>query len=204
MAKGLFISLEGEDKAGKSTQARLLAETLDGHGIPVVLTREPGGSPLGERLRGILLAAAAESAWAEVLLYAADRAEHVQRVIRPALAAGKVVVTDRYVDSSLAYQSYGLGLPLAEVAAVNRLATGGLKPDRTFLLRLDEEGLARRGLGSDGMEERGPGYRALVRQGFWELAAAEPERFRVLDAGSSPQELAKQIWAEVRSLWEEG
>ncbi len=180
---GRFIALEGGEGCGKSTQARLLAGHLDAR-----LTREPGGTPAGERLRDIVLDPATGDLdfRAEVLLIAAARADHVARVIRPALNAGEDVVCDRYVASSLAYQGHGRGLPVAEVALVNDWGTGGLRPDLTILIDVDEEVAAERmGTDLDRLEAVGDGFHQRVAAGYRSLAAEDPDRWAVID-GSGP------------------
>jgi dTMP kinase len=184
MAKGFFITLEGPDGGGKSTQARLLVDYLQKAGHEAVLTREPGGTPLAEEIRNLLLTPTAENLapMTEILLYAAARAQHVQGLIRPALAAGKVVICERFIDSSLAYQGFGLGWNLELIKAVNRLAIGQFMPDCTFLLDNDaESGLARVAQRADAtnssvdrIEARGVAFQQRVRQGYLELAAQEP------------------------------
>jgi dTMP kinase len=184
MAKGFFITLEGPDGGGKSTQARLLVDYLQKAGHEAVLTREPGGTPLAEEIRNLILTPTAENLapMTEILLYAAARAQHVQGLIRPALAAGKVVICERFIDSSLAYQGFGLGWDLELIKAVNRSAIGQFMPDCTFLLDNDaENGLARvaqradaTNSGVDRIEARGVAFQQRVRQGYLELAAQEP------------------------------
>ncbi|MCL6450965.1 MAG: dTMP kinase [Acetobacteraceae bacterium] len=188
-----FITLEGIDGSGKSTQFVMLVKSLEAQGVPVVGSREPGGTPAGELLRGLLLDPATSlSAPAEALLYAAARAENVARVILPALLAGRVVVCDRFVDSSLAYQGRGLGLDLEWVRQVNRGAVQGLRPGLTLLFDIDPaQDLRRSDAGPaftpDRIEARGEEFRRRVRRGYLELAAAEPERIKVVrvegDAG---------------------
>lgn len=211
---GVFLTFEGIDGCGKSTQVALLAERLAARGCSVVRTREPGGTPLGVELRRLLLAgrqgrAGAEagadegllpSPVAEMLLLAADRAQHVARVIRPALAAGKVVISDRYVDSSLAYQAAALGLPEADVRAVNEVATGGLRPHLTILLDLDPvRAYARAGEAPDRIEGRGLEFQRRVRAAYRELARREPQRWAVLDVdGRTVEEVHQLVAAAVR------
>jgi len=182
----VFITLEGPEGGGKSEGARWLGAWLVGHGYPVTLTREPGGTVLGERLRDVVLAAETPpSPLAALLLFSASRAELVQSVIRPALDAGHLVICDRYVDSTLAYQGFGDGLPLDELRAVNHLATGGLAPDVTFLLDVPAEvGLKRRADGGEwnGMDARNLAFHRRVREGFLTLAREDPPRWRVIDA----------------------
>jgi dTMP kinase len=183
MAKGFFITLEGPDGGGKSTQARLLVEYLKKAGREVVFTREPGGTPLAEEIRRVILTPTPEdlAPLAEILLYAAARAQHVQELIGPALAAGKIVICERFLDSSLAYQGYGMGGNLELIRTVNRLAIGGYMPDCTFLLDNDvENGLDRvtqradaTNSGVDRIEARGMAFQQRVRRGYLELAAKE-------------------------------
>lgn len=201
---GLFLALEGGEGAGKSTQATLLAQELRRRGVDVVLTAEPGGTPLGQRLRALLLdpAVGVMASRTEALLYAADRAEHVAGVIRPALERGAVVVTDRYIDSSLAYQGDGRLLRTDEVARISRWATEGLHPDVTFLLDVDPAvGLGRIAPGGvDRMEAESGEFHARVRESFRRLAAAHPTRYVVLSAAESPDVLAARIRSEVERL----
>ena len=201
--RGLFIALEGGEGAGKTTQARLLAIWLREQGYDVITTREPGATKVGMRLRAVLLdtAHAGLSARAETLLYAADRAEHVASVINPALDRGAVVVTDRYVDSSLAYQGAGRKLPAAEVARVNQWATGGLVPDLTVLLDMPPaNGLGRRARSADRLEAEPLDFHERVRSGFLGLARAEPQRYLVLDASRPAAELSREIQERIRDM----
>jgi dTMP kinase len=201
--RGLFIALEGGEGAGKTTQARLLAIWLREQGYDVVTTREPGATKVGMRLRAVLLdtAHAGLSARAETLLYAADRAEHVATVINPALDRGAVVVTDRYVDSSLAYQGAGRKQPAAEVARMNQWATGGLVPDLTVLLDMPPaHGLGRRARSADRLEAEPLDFHERVRTGFLSLARAEPERYLVLDASRPAGELSREIQERIRDM----
>ena len=200
---GVFIALEGGEGAGKTTQARLLAIWLRDQGYDVITTREPGATKIGMRLRAILLDTAHTglSARAETLLYAADRAEHVSSVILPALERGAVVVTDRYVDSSLAYQGAGRHQPTAEVAQLNQWATGGLVPDLTVLLDMPPAGgLGRRARSADRLEAEPLDFHERVRRGFLSLAAAEPDRYLVLDASQSPEDVSRAIQERVRDM----
>ncbi|GAA1993521.1 dTMP kinase [Kitasatospora viridis] len=186
---GFFIALEGGDGAGKSTQAQALAEWIRSKGHEVVLTREPGGSPVGQRLRGLVLDVGNTglSHRAEALIYAADRAEHVENVIRPALARGAVVITDRYMDSSIAYQGAGRDLAATEVARISRWATGGLVPDLTVVLDVDPAQARERFTEAlDRLENEPVEFHARVRAGFLALAAADPARYLVVDASKSP------------------
>jgi dTMP kinase len=178
---GLFVTFEGVDRAGKTTQARMLVDAL---GERAVAVREPGGTPVGERVREILKDATVElGPVAEALLFAAARAELVARVIRPALDDGRVVVSDRYLDSSLAYQGEARGLGVEEVARVNRFATGDLEPDVTFLLDLAPEEAAARGGEADRFENEGRALQEQVRAAYARLAEADPARWRRIDAG---------------------
>ena len=199
---GLFVTFEGGEGSGKSTQLARLAERLRGGGYDPLVTREPGGTPLAEGIRALLLdPGRAPAAITEALLMVAARAELVGSVIRPALAAGRVVLCDRYGDSTLAYQGGGRGLDAAQLAAWNRAATGGLVPELTLLFDVAPElGLARRA-GAAGTPNRldleSGAFHARVRQRYLELAAAEPGRFVVLDAAREPDALAAEVWASV-------
>ncbi|MFF4588033.1 dTMP kinase [Streptomyces sp. NPDC001388] len=189
-ANGFFIALEGGDGAGKSTQAEALAEWIRAKGHEVVLTREPGATPVGKRLRSILLdvSSAGLSHRAEALLYAADRAEHVDTVVRPALERGAVVITDRYVDSSVAYQGAGRDLSPTEIARISRWATNGLVPHLTVLLDVSPETARERFTEApDRLESEPAEFHTRVRSGFLTLAAADPGRYLVVDAGQEPE-----------------
>ncbi|MGW1039628.1 dTMP kinase, partial [Streptomyces sp. NPDC002547] len=193
---GFFIALEGGDGAGKSTQAEALAEWIRGKGHEVVLTREPGATPVGKRLRSILLdvSSAGLSHRAEALLYAADRAEHVDTVVRPALERGAVVVSDRYIDSSVAYQGAGRDLSPTEIARINRWATNGLVPHLTVLLDVAPETARERFTEApDRLESEPAEFHARVRSGFLTLAAADPGRYLVVDAGQEPEAVTTVI-----------
>src|SRR6478672_11834192 len=172
----MFASFEGADGSGKSTQAQLLYETLAAEGRDVVLTREPGGTELGERARELVLNGPEMGAWAEAALYAASRAEHVEEVIRPALERGAIVVCDRYIDSSLAYQGVGRGLGVEEILQLNIAVTGGLLPDVTFFLLLDPEVAAGRWAEQDRLERAGLELQQRVDAAYRELAKRFPER----------------------------
>jgi len=195
-AGAFFVAFEGGEGAGKSTQTELLAAWLRGRGHEVVVTREPGATPAGQRLRAVLLdpSMQALSPRAEALLYAADRADHVAAVIAPALARGAVVVTDRYVDSSLAYQGAGRALPLDEVRRLSRWATGGLRPDITVLLDVPADVGLRRSAGpTDRLESEPLDFHDRVRAGFRDLAVREPERYVVIDATQPPAVVAQRV-----------
>ncbi|MGC9670305.1 dTMP kinase [Planosporangium sp. 12N6] len=206
--RGLFIVFEGGEGAGKSTQVNRLAETLRAQGRDVLVTREPGATEVGERIRGLLLhdqpASGTLTPRAEALLYAADRAHHVAALVRPALARGEVVISDRYVDSSLAYQGAGRTLPVDEVSWLSSWATGGLKPDLTVLLDVDPQvGLARVGAretGADRLENESEAFHERVRYAFLDLAAADSGRYLVLDAGRSPDVIAEAVAERVAEL----
>lgn len=206
-SRGLFVSFEGGEASGKSLQARLLAEALRRDGRDVVLSREPGGTAAGERIREILLhaEAIALSPEAQALLFSAARAQHVRDVIRPALSAGKVVVADRFFDSTLAYQGYGLGADLGGLRAVTAFATGGLVPARSFLLDVPVEvAIERRGRDRgrawDRYEVPDRGFHERVRDGYLRLAAADPGRFVVVHGDRGEDEIAAQIRGEVEAL----
>ncbi|MFI9601513.1 dTMP kinase [Streptomyces sp. NPDC052043] len=189
-ASGFFIALEGGDGAGKSTQAEALADWIRSKGHEVVLTREPGATPVGKRLRSILLDVSSQglSHRAEALLYAADRAEHVDTVVRPALERGAVVITDRYIDSSVAYQGAGRDLSPTEIARISRWATNGLVPHLTVLLDVSPETARERFTEApDRLESEPAEFHARVRSGFLALAAADPGRYLVVDAGQEPE-----------------
>lgn len=192
---GFFVAFEGGEGVGKSTQIARVAAWLRARGREVVETREPGGTPLGKELRRLVLDPAGHvTPRSEALLYAADRAHHVDTVIRPALAAGQIVLTDRYVDSTLAYQGAGRGLD--DARTITTWATGGLLPDLTVLLDLDPRvGLARAGARSsfDRLEAAALPFHEAVRAGFLALAAEAPARYLVLDASRSPDQLAAQV-----------
>jgi dTMP kinase len=192
--RGRFIAFEGGEGAGKSTQARLLAEALRARGAEVVVTREPGGTPGAEAIRALLLDTAGEGFLprAEAMLFAAARSDHVERLIRPALAAGKWVVCDRFLDSSRAYQGGGSGLADAELMDLHRLGSGGLLPDLTLLIEVTPEEAAARIARRDGDEAdriggRPAEYHAKVGAAFRAFAAADPARFAVID-GNGPRE----------------
>lgn len=201
---GFFITLEGIDGTGKSTQARLLVDALKRQGLDVVHTREPGGTELGRRLRELLLHGIEYhiSPMAEMLLLAADRAQHVDEVIRPALSRGAVVVSERYVDSSLAYQS-AAGVSFDDVRQVNKTATGDLTPDVTFLFDLDPDAAFHRDP-SDRIEERSLAYHRRVSEIFRALAAQESERVvRLPVQGRNPEEIHAIVLTEVRKRMSE-
>ncbi|MFF7726452.1 dTMP kinase [Streptomyces sp. NPDC008001] len=195
-ATGFFIAFEGGDGAGKSTQVRAIAEWIRSKGHEVVVTREPGATPIGQRLRAILLdvASAGLSDRAEALLYAADRAEHVDSVVQPALQRGAIVISDRYIDSSVAYQGAGRDLSPTEIARINRWATGGLVPHLTVLLDVSPETARERFTEApDRLESEPAEFHNRVRTGFLTLAAADPSRYLVVDAGQAPEEITTVV-----------
>jgi dTMP kinase len=201
--RGLLIAFEGGEGSGKTTQARLIAIWLRELGYDVETTHEPGGTKVGMRLRALLLDTAhtGMSPRAEALMYAADRAEHVTSVIEPALERGAIVITDRYVDSSLAYQGAGRDMPVEEIAGFNRWATGGRIPDLTVLLDMDPvAGLRRRARSADRLEAEPADFHHRVRSGFLGLARAEPGRYLVLDAGRPAGEITREIQDRIRGL----
>jgi dTMP kinase len=205
MTAGLFISLEGIDGVGKSTQSDLLEEFLRGLGRDVVRTLEPGGTELGQEIRHLLLHRKGDVApRAEALLYAADRAHHVATKIRPALKRGEVVITDRYLDSSVAYQGAGRALKADDVRAISMFAVEGLLPDLTILLDLDAAAAAERrnktGEAPDRLEREKIEFFEAVRQAFLDMAKAEPNRWLVVDARQSVEEMQTQIRARVSQL----
>jgi len=193
--RGFFITIEGIDGAGKSTQARMLAAWLRERGREVVVTREPGGTRLGEHLRRALLDGEAQvSPAAELLLYAADRAQHIEQVIRPALAEDRTVVCERYADSTAAYQGYGRGLDLEFVHRLNWFVTSGLEPDLTLLLDLPPQRARERMTGTpDRLERETAAFHQRVAQGYQELARAHPQRIRVIDAAPAPEQVFRQV-----------
>jgi dTMP kinase len=192
---GLFVTIEGIDRSGKSTQARRLAEAL---GDDAVLVREPGGTPAGERIRDLLKDPAIElDPRSEALLFAAARAELVASVIRPALEAGKVVISDRYLDSSLAYQGHARGLGETEVRRINEWATAGLEPELTVLLRIDPATAAARAGEADRFEDEGLALQQRVADAYEQLAAANPARWKAIDADRDPDPVAADIQALV-------
>ena len=203
--RGKFISLEGGEGAGKSTQVRALAQALQRRGLDVLMTREPGGSEGAERIRELLLSGPADrwSPKAEALLFAAARADHFERTIEPALKQGRWVISDRFVDSSLAYQGGAGGLGIDAVRAVNSFAIGDSFPDRTLVLLLAEGGErahSRDGDKSDRIGARSADYHSEVAREFQGLAAEEPERVRLVDASGSPDEVTERLLDALEDL----
>jgi dTMP kinase len=202
--KGVFITFEGIEGSGKSTQIVLLANYLTAHAKAVTLTREPGGTEIGDQVRKVLLDPAnkALDPKAELLLYAAARAQHLEELVRPELASGKIVLCDRFSDATLAYQGYGRGLDVDMIRALDRMVTDGLRPDATVLLDVDAAaGLARargrnssRGLETEArFENEDLAFHERVRQGYLTLAGQEPGRFRVVDASPAPDAIQNSI-----------
>lgn len=195
----MLITFEGPEGSGKTTQAHLLAEYLRRRGYDVLLTREPGGTPIGDQIRAVLHdpTNADMTAWAEVLLYSASRAQLVAQVIRPALAEGKMVISDRFYDSTLAYQGYGRGLDLAALQEITRLATGGLVPQLTLYLDIrPDQGLQRRLSGGEEwnrLDRETLAFHQRVRAGYLELMALEPERWVMIDAARPVDEVQREI-----------
>lgn len=205
MSDGVFISFEGVDGAGKTTQVERLAQFWQERGREVVVTREPGGTSLGKRIRELLLADPNETITprAEALLFAADRAQHVEQIIRPALERGAIVITDRYLDSSLAYQSGGRELTADDVKHLSMWATNSLLPRRTYLLDIDPRvSHARLTHEEDRMESAGENFQQRTRHAFLQLAEADPERFLVIDATQTADAIGELICADSTNLVE--
>lgn len=195
----MFVTFEGLDGSGKSTQAELLRVRLEADGVDVVSTREPGGTELGEGIRNLVLHGGHVGPWAEALLYVAARAELVDEVIRPALERGAAVICDRYIDSSIAYQGVGRELGLDRMLDLNLAAVGGLVPTRTFLLELDPSEVPTRiQRHYDRLEREGDDFRARAAAGYRELAERFPERIVVLDATRPADELAEEVYGALR------
>lgn len=208
MSRGRFVSLEGGEGCGKSTQALLLAEWLRDEGVPVTLTREPGGTPGAEAIRRLLLDPP-KGEWdapAEALLFAAARSDHVARLIDPALATGNWVVCDRFLDSSVAYQGAASGLGNDTVHTLHRIGSGGLMPDLTILLRLDEDTASARvslrdAGGGDAISGRDANYHRKVANAFIAMAESEPRRWMVVDASGTPEQVHDRVRAAVEPLF---
>jgi dTMP kinase len=199
--KGLFVAFEGVDRSGKTTQLTLLAERMAAK-HEVVVTREPGGTPVAEAIRVLLLADDVEmSARCEALLFAAARADHVEHTIRPALERGAVVISDRFVDSSLAYQGVARGLGVEDVERVNAWATDALTPNLTIMLDLPVGASSARDGDVDRMENEGELFQARVRRGLLDLAARDAERYAVIDASPSIDDVAAAVWDAIPEQW---
>jgi dTMP kinase len=191
----MFVTFEGLDGSGKTTQKRLLQERLEADGRDVLATREPGGTELGERIRDLVLHGGDVAPWAEALLYAASRAQHVEEVIAPALERGAVVLCDRYIDSSVAYQGVARGLGLERVLDLNLTAVGGLLPDRTFLFEIDASLIGERlRREHDRLEREDLDFHGRAGEGYRELAARFPDRIVVLDGTRPADELAEEVY----------
>jgi len=195
MKKGLFITFEGVDGCGKTTQINLLSQYLIKRGYEVLLTREPGGKGLGEKLREILLNYDGEvSDRCESFLFLADRAQHIDVIVNPAVEQGKIVLCDRHTDSTVAYQGYGRGLDIDTINSLNNLATNGKRPDLTFVFDIDTEtSMKRVGKNQDRMESAGIEFQTKVRNGYLKIANQEPERVKVIDSTKSIEEIHKQV-----------
>lgn len=202
MAEGLFITFEGADGCGKTTQLMLLAKYLKSQGRDVVVTREPGARGLGEKIREILLNYDGEvSSQAEAFLFLADRAQHIDVIVNPAVKSGKIVLCDRHTDSSVAYQGYGRGLDIERINMLNNIATGGRKPDLTFVFDIDvETSMKRVGSEKDRMESAGMEFFNRVRNGYLEIAKQEPERVKVVNAARSIEDIHKDVVAFYEEL----
>lgn len=198
MNQGLFITFEGADGCGKTTQMNLLKDYLVQNGYEVVLTREPGAKGLGEQLREILLNYDGEVAdRCESFLFLADRAQNIETIVIPAIKQGKIVLCDRHIDSTVAYQGYGRGLDLDEINYLNNIATGGIKPDLTYVFDVDVETSAKRvGDEKDRMESAGKEFFNRVRNGYLELAKKEPQRIKVIDSTRSIEEVFQNVLKE--------
>lgn len=205
MGRGVFITLEGADGCGKSTQVRLLADALEAAGREVVCLREPGGTAISEKIRGLLLDPANNemAAECELLLYEASRAQLTREVIEPALARGAAVLCDRYYDSTYAYQAGGRGLDEALVRRANELGSCGAAPDRTIVLDLDPALAYARATagGADRMESEGLAFQERVRGAYLRLAQEEPERVRLINASGGKAEVAERILDALSDLW---
>lgn len=202
----MFITLEGPDGSGKTTAMKRLVSELERRGIAVVATREPGGTFISDQVRQVLMSMDNRSMYprTEILLFCAARAQLVEELIRPALAEGKLVISDRYADSTLAYQGYGHGFPLDTLRGLLEFATGGLQPDRTILFDIEsEQGLSRRKDGHadwNRMDDYELAFHRRVRHGYLELAALEPDRWQVIDACCSPEDVYNELLRAVLAL----
>lgn len=202
MTKGLFITFEGADGCGKTTQLMLLAKYLKSKGRDVIVTREPGARGLGEKIREILLNYDGEvSSQAEAFLFLADRAQHIDVIVNPAVKNGKIVLCDRHTDSTIAYQGYGRGLDIDRIKMLNNLATGDRRPDLTFVFDIDvETSMKRVGNEKDRMESAGVEFFNRVRNGYHKISELEPERVKVLDASKSIEDIHKEVVVLYESL----
>ena len=202
MNKGLFITFEGADGCGKTTQLNLLREYLINKNFDVLVTREPGAKGLGEKLRDILLNYNGEvSNRCESFLFLADRAQHIDTIVKPALAKGQIILCDRHTDSTVAYQGYGRGIDIEQINRLNEIATDGLKPDLTFVFDIDiETSMSRVGTEKDRMESAGNDFFNRVRNGYLEIAKNEPQRVKVIDATRSIDEVFDSVLKEFNIL----
>lgn len=202
MTKGLFITFEGADGCGKTTQIKLLDKYLRDKGYKTLLTREPGAKGLGEKVREILLNYDGEvSSKCESFLFLADRAQHADCIIKPAIENGTIVLCDRHTDSTIAYQGYGRGVNIDELKALNEMAVGSLRPDLTFVFDIDiETSMKRVGNEKDRMESSGTEFFERVRQGYLEIAKQEPERVKVIDSKQSVEEIHDEILELVKNV----
>ena len=202
MKRGLFITFEGADGCGKTTQLKLLGEYLQNKNRQIIITREPGAKGLGEKIREILLNYDGEvSSVCESFLFLADRAQHIDVIVKPAIEQGKIVLCDRHIDSTVAYQGYGRGLDIERINMLNNIATSNLKPDLTLVFDIDvETSMKRVGKEKDRMESAGVEFHNRVREGYLELAKSEPERIKVIDATQSIDAIHKQVVDIVNSL----
>ena len=202
MNKGLFITFEGADGCGKTTQLNLLKQYLINKNFDVLVTREPGAKGLGEKLRDILLNYDGEvSNRCESFLFLADRAQHIDTIVKPALAKGQIILCDRHTDSTVAYQGYGRGIDIEQINRLNEIATDGLKPDLTFVFDIDiETSMSRVGTEKDRMESAGNDFFNRVRNGYLEIAKNEPQRVKVIDATRSIDEVFDSVLKEFNIL----
>ena len=202
MGKGYFITFEGIDGCGKTTQMKLLAEYLQSQNCDIVMTREPGAIGLGEKIREILLHYDGEvSSRAESFLFLADRAQHIEKIVNPSVEAGKFVLCDRHTDSTIAYQGYGRGVDINELKMLNKIATGSRKPDLTFVFDIDIETSASRvGNEKDRMEASGIEFFNNVRKGYLKIAKAEPERVKIIDGTKNIEEVFHEVLHYVNFL----
>jgi dTMP kinase len=205
MKKGIFISFEGIEGTGKSTQAKLLSEHLREKGLEAILTEEPGGTKIGRKIRDLLLSPdhLEMAPLTELFLYFASRTQHLEQVILPALKRGAIVITDRFTDSTIAYQGFGRGLDLRLIQSLDSIATSGMRPDITLLLDLDEETGLRRNRGmnkTDRFELEDINFHKRVRKGFLELAAQQPGRIKLIDASLHRKEISKRVLDIIKEL----
>ena len=202
MKKGFFITFEGADGCGKTTQLKLLSQYLSSKGFDVLLTREPGAKGLGEKLRQILLNYDGEvSDRCESFLFLADRAQHIDKIIKPALDEGKIILCDRHTDSTVAYQGYGRGLNIEQINYLNNLATNGIKPNLTIVFDVDiETSMQRVGDEKDRMENSGSEFFNKVRQGYLEIAKQDPQRVKVVNSKAPIEEIHTQVTALIENL----